>query len=123
MHAADLIQNWGDKNCRFGTIFMPLVAGVESAAFWASRDDESSTAHTVHIGGTVAELLICFTTGRNDRWKVWEYMFSAMAWAVAAFLVFGSIYFWFFFNEHPGIASLWKPLIGKTMERPSCWIG
>ncbi|CAK0854390.1 unnamed protein product [Prorocentrum cordatum] len=124
MHAADLIQNWGDKKWRFGTIFiMLLVAGVESAAFWSSRDEESSTAHTVHIGGIVAGLLIIFTTGRNDHWKVWEYVCSAMAWAVAAILVIGSISFWFFFNEHPGIASLWKPLTGQTMERPFCWIG
>ncbi|CAK0831296.1 unnamed protein product [Prorocentrum cordatum] len=117
MHAADLIQNWGAKKWRFSTVLiMLLVAGVESLAFWALRDEESSTAHTVHIGGIVAGLLIVFTTGRNDRWRMDDYVCSAIAWAVAAILVVGSIYFWFFFNEHPGIASL-------TMERPFCWIG
>jgi hypothetical protein len=120
MHIADHILNWGDKKWRYCTLtLMALVVGVEMAAYWPNRDAASSTAHTVHIGGVVAGLLIGFTTGRNDNLKIWEYICCGGGWFVAAFLVIGSTYFWFGYNEHPAIASLWN----QDTERPFCWIG
>jgi membrane associated rhomboid family serine protease len=122
MHAADLILNWGDKKWRWGTIFvMLLVAGVETLLYWANRDEESSTAHCVHVGGLVAGLLIGFCGGRNDHVKVWEYVCIAIGWILGAILVGGSLFFWYgspLDNEAPAIGSLWNP-----SERPFCWIG
>jgi membrane associated rhomboid family serine protease len=119
MHVADLIMNWGDKKWRFCTMLvLALVAGIESAAYWATMDEESNTAHTVHVGGVVAGLLIGFVGGRNDNWKCWEYIITGAAWLLAFVLVIGSVGFWFFLNEFPAIRNLWD-----FSERPWCWIG
>jgi len=123
MHLADHILNWGDKKWRYATLFlMAIVTGVEVAAYWPTRNDASSTAHTVHIGGIVAGLLIGFIGGRNDHLKIWEYVCLGAGWIIAIVLSIGSVVFWFFYNDHPAIANAWKGY-PMSSERPFCWIG
>jgi membrane associated rhomboid family serine protease len=123
MHAADLVLNWGDKKWRWGTIFvMLLVSGVETLLYWTTRDEESSTAHTVHVGGLIAGLLIGFCTGRNDHVKIWEYVCIGCGWFLGCGMVIATLVIWYGSplndNEAPAIGSLWD-----TKERPFCWIG
>jgi membrane associated rhomboid family serine protease len=123
MHAADLILNWGDKKWRWGEITVMLfVAGVESLLYWTTRDEESSTAHTVHVGGLIAGLLIGFCTGNNAHVKIWEYVCIGCGWFLGFGIVIATLVIWYGSplndNEAPAIGSLWD-----LKERPFCWIG